>query len=83
MTGRITPTQPQLQLAFERRRRPHWPDTLQATLRHPVLATLVQCDAVRHIVIQQRRAAASAARAAHALATRFDPKRAAAGDLAD
>ena len=59
-----------LQAAWQRRCRPHWPDTYQQAMDDPFLSRLVRAQAVGLAQAEQRHAAAP-----------FDPRRAAANDL--
>ena len=56
--------------AWQRRRRPHWPDTYQQTMDHPLFSRLVRAHAVALAQAEQRQGAAP-----------FDARRAAANDL--
>jgi hypothetical protein len=56
--------------AWQRRRRPHWPDTYLQAMADPLLSRLVRAQAVGLAQAEQRRTAAP-----------FDPRRAAANDL--
>lgn len=71
------PRQPRLQItpalllaAWQRRRKPHWPDTYEQAMDHPLLSRLVRAHAVALAQAQQRQGAAP-----------FDARRAAANDL--
>lgn len=69
--------QPRLQItpalllaAWQRRRRPHWPDTYQQAMNDPFLMRLVRAQAFALAKAEQQQAAAP-----------FDARRAAANDL--
>lgn len=53
MAGRIEPTAEQLQAAWQHRRRADWPDSLDATMAVPMLATIVHCEAVRRCLAER------------------------------
>ena len=80
------PTEAQLQMAYRELRTPVWPDTLQATLAHPVYGTCLR-QAARHrhraspCAAPQPTTPARQARP-YALPT-YDARRAAANDRDD
>lgn len=58
---RINPTPEQLQAAWVRRRRRHWPDSFDAAMADPLLGRLVHMEAVLLVLAQARAARRSQA----------------------
>ena len=71
MQPRLQITPSLLLAAWQRRRRPHWPDTYHEAMDHPLLSRLVRAQAVGLAQAAQPQMAAPP----------FDARRAAANDL--